>query len=152
MKLTIVRYGFGRNSTLGRLLMDGNPVAFTIEDERRMVKVKGETAIPLGTYPLHLRTEGGLHAKYAERFKGLHEGMLELQGVPNFQYVYLHVGNTAADSEGCPLIVGVPTVLGDGEFQGSGSEVAYRLVYGKVLKALKAGEAVTVMVSERGPE
>lgn len=151
MKLTIERFGFGKDSTLGRLLMDGNPVAFTIEDERRTVKVAGETCIPVGTYPIKLRTEGGLHAKYAERFKGIHEGMLWLEPVPGFTYVYLHVGNTDDDSEGCPLLVGTPTILGDGEFQGSGSEVAYKLVYGKVLKALKAGEAVTVLVTERKP-
>ena len=152
MKLTIERFGFGKDSTLGRLLMDGNPVAFVIEDERRAVKVRGETCIPVGHYTLKLRTEGGLHAKYAERFRGLHEGMLWISDVPGFEWVYLHVGNTDDDSEGCPLLVGTPAILGDGEFQGSGSEVAYKLVYGKVLKALKAGEAVTVMVSERGPE
>ncbi len=151
MKITIERFGYGKDSTLGRLLMDGNPVCFTIEDERRTVKVAGETCIPIGTFHVKLRTEGGLHAKYAERFRGLHEGMLWLDPVPGFTYVYLHVGNTDDDSEGCPLLVGTPAILGDGEFQGSGSEIAYKLVYGRVLKALKAGELVTVEVAERRP-
>ena len=149
MKLTIERFGFGRDSTLGRLLIDGNPVCFTIEDERRMAKVPGETCIPVGTFHVKLRTEGGLHAKYSERFRGTHEGMLHLQDVPGFTYVYLHVGNTDDDSEGCPLIVGTPALTPDGEFTGSGSEIAYKLVYGRVLKALKAGEAVTVLIRER---
>lgn len=151
MKLVIERFGFGKDSTLGRLLIDGNPVCFVIEDERRKVKVPGETCIPTGTYPIKLRKEGGLHEKYAVRFKGLHEGMMHLQDVPGFEFVYLHCGNTDDDSLGCPLVVSAPAILGDGEFQGSGSEIAYRLLYGMVLKAIKLGAQVMLEVRERQP-
>lgn len=149
MKLTLERFGYGLTSTLGRLWIDGIEVCYTIEDERRKSKVLAETAIPVGTYNVLLRTEGGLHEKYAKRFPKLHKGMLWLQDVPGFTYVYLHVGNTEKDSDGCPLLVSDPQVKG-GEFWGSGSELAYQFVYGKAVGRAAAGE-LTIEVRERSP-
>lgn len=77
---------------------------FTVEDEFRAVKVAKETRIPQGRYELKLRTEGGMHPKYAEKFKGLHRGMLWLQNVPGFEHVYIHIGNSDDNTEGCILV------------------------------------------------
>ena len=150
MKLALERFGFGLGSTLGALSLDGGPAGFTIEDERRKVKVPGETCIPTGTYALKLRTEGGLHEKYKARFT-FHRGMLWLQDVPDFKWVYLHVGNSDVDTDGCPLLVDVPLVTALGEFRGGASLPAYEKVYRRVLAALTAGEAVSLSISERGP-
>jgi len=147
MKLLIERFGFGVTSTLGRLSIDGVPQCFTIEDGRRRVKKPGETCIPVGTYAIKMRTEGALHAKYAQRFPAFHMGMLWLQDVPNFEYVYLHAGNTAKDSEGCPLLVTVPFVSSEGEFTGGQSATAYEAVYRKVWS--KLAEGVTLTIRER---
>lgn len=76
----------------------------TMEDTQRAVKVAGKTRIPAGTYKIKLRTEGDLTKKYQLKFPDIHKGMLWLQNVPGFEWVYIHVGNTAEDSEGCILV------------------------------------------------
>ena len=88
---TLERYGFGADSTLGKLW---RPTAtgrelegFPVEDESREITVPGETAIPRGTYELKLRTEGGMHEKYLRRHLEMHKGMLWLQNVPDFEWV-----------------------------------------------------------------
>ena len=95
MKLNVVRTQFGKDATNGLLFVNGVFEAFTLEDEIRDVKVKGETAIPLGEYEIKLRTVGGFHTKYTSKYgAAFHKGMLELQNVPNFQYILIHTGNT----------------------------------------------------------
>jgi hypothetical protein len=148
MKVLLERFGFGRNSTLGELWIDSTLMAFTIEDERRKVKKPGETCIPTGHYKLGLRTEGGMHPKYAKLFPTLHKGMLWLLDVPGFEYVYLHIGNTEADSEGCPLIVTTPVVLPSGEFQGSESKRAYERIYPRIANAIQ-GSGASITIRER---
>jgi len=153
MKLWLERFGFGKDSTLGRLSLDIDAaivhLCFTIEDERRKVKVPGETAIPTGVYEIALRTEGTLTKKYAKRFPEMHKGMLHLQSIPDFKFVYLHIGNDDDDTEGCPLTVTTPFVDGKGEFTGGGSKDAYVKLYQKVIAAMDAGESVMLTVSEK---
>lgn len=154
VRLWLERYGFGRDSTLGALHIaeDGRepvPLCFTIEDERRRVKVPGETCIPTGIYEIGYRTEGGMHERYSQRFSGLHRGMLHLQNVPDFEWVYLHIGNDDDDSRGCPLLVTTPIVTPSGEFYGGQSTDAYRQVYQLVAAALDTGEDVVIAVTER---
>lgn len=155
MNLELMRYGFGLDSTLGRLYVTGderNFECFTLEDERRTEKVRGETCIPPGSYEVTLRTEGGMHARYSERFPEWHKGMLWLRDVPDFEYIYLHPGNTDDDTEGCILPGRVPVTLPDGEFTVSRSTEAYRALYRKVAEALESGERVVVHVMEDARE
>jgi hypothetical protein len=93
-----------------------------------------------------------MHPRYLTRFPGLHRGMLWLQAVPGFEYVYLHVGNTDDDSEGCPLLVTTPIVDPSGEFRGELSVDAYKAVYQMVAAALDTSEDVVLAVSEREAE
>lgn len=58
-------------------------------------KIAGKTAIPAGRYEIR--------DTYSPRFK---KHVLELIGVPGFQGVRIHSGNTADDTEGC-LILGL---------------------------------------------
>lgn len=58
-------------------------------------KIAGKTAIPAGRYEIR--------DTYSPRFK---KHVLELIGVPGFQGVRIHSGNTADDSSGC-LILGL---------------------------------------------
>ena len=151
MTLEVMRYGFGLESTLGRLYVSGDArrfECFTLEDERRTLKVRGETAIPPGTYEITLRTEGGMHARYAERFPEWHRGMVWLREVPNFKYVYIHTGNTDDDTEGCILTGAVPVVLPDGEFEIAKSSEAYKKLYLKIAAAIEAHKRVTIHVME----
>ena len=63
MKLSIYRLNDNGQSTIGVLLIDGKFQGFTIEDEFRTIKIKGETRIPSGTYKVILRKEGGKHER-----------------------------------------------------------------------------------------
>jgi len=131
--------------------VDGLHECFTLEDERRRVKVQGETCIPAGRYEIRLRREGGLHQKYLARFPSTHLGMLWLQEVPGFNWIYLHIGNDEAETDGCPLLGRVPVILPDGEFRVASSTQAYLALYGRVTDAMERGERVFIEVNERGP-
>lgn len=148
MNLELVRFGYGKDSTLGRLSVDGEFECFTLEDERREVKVYGETCIPEGRYEILLRTEAGKHERYLDRFPELHRGMLWLQDVPDFEFIYLHIGNKEDQTLGCPLTGTVPLIMPDGEFEVARSKDAYLALYRKVLPPLLIEERVFIHVSE----
>jgi len=145
MKLTVVRTQLGLDATNGILLIDDLFECYTLEDQYQTVKVMHETCIPEGTYDIKFRKTGGFHAKYTERYKNAHYGMLELQDVPGFKYILIHTGNTDEHTSGC-LIVGETQqdleVSKDG-FIGS-SAVAYKKMYSKVAKELLQGKKVTI--------
>ena len=155
LNLTLERFGFGEQSTVGSLYLDGHDLrerlCFTLEDQRRLgQKVAGETSIPLGTYEILLRDEGGMHQSYLRRFMDLpHHGMLWLQNVSDFEWVYLHVGNDHEDSSGCPLLGNTPNVDEAGEFRVSQAPAAYRRVYPMLAEPLVTGERVVLQVTER---
>jgi hypothetical protein len=69
--------------------------------------------------------------------------MLWVNDVPGFEYVYLHIGNTEADTEGCILIgngcVRRPPSLLD-------STSAYKKLYPMVYQAIENGKTVTIEV------
>ena len=90
MKLTVVRTQFGTDATNGLLFIDGIFECYTLEDQYQAVKVMHETCIPEGTYDIQFRKTGGFHAKYSERYKNAHYGMLHIQDVPNFTYILKH--------------------------------------------------------------
>lgn len=119
------------NATFGILTIGGVVVA-TLEDMMRDEKVYGETAIPAGTYKLELRNEGSKTKHYAKRFPKMHKGMIWLRDVPNFTYVYIHIGNFPQDTEGCILV---------GEKARSrslqSSTKAYKRIYPKIAKMIQ---------------
>lgn len=98
----------------------------SMEDGHKDVKVKGKTRIPAGTYKIKLRNEGTLTQKYTQKFPDIHKGMLWIQNVPGFEYIYIHLGNTSQDSEGCILVGN--SINYDTGFQGD-SVAAYRSLY-----------------------
>jgi hypothetical protein len=75
--------------------------------------------------------------------------MLELQDVPNFQYILIHTGNTDEHTAGCLLVGETQQDLDKGKdgFVG-GSGDAYKKLYPKVRDALLAGEKVTIKYSD----
>jgi len=93
MKIEIKRLYKTTNSTIGELLVDGIWECYTLEDIERPVKIKGETAIPRGTYKIIINQ--------SNRFKKLLPLFLN---VPNFEGVRIHPGNTNHDTEGCILV------------------------------------------------
>ena len=115
MKLTLKRIARKEGYTIGRLYIDDAYFCDTLEDRDRgleesmpldmikRIKVKGETAIPTGTYELSMRH---ISPKYSRKKAFAFTGgvMPRLLNVPGYEGVLIHSGNTAADSEGCILV------------------------------------------------
>ena len=144
MKLVNYRYSSQSRTTLGALHIDGKFECHSLEDRHRDVKVMGETRIPSGTYKIGLRTVGGHHIKYSNKFPDIHQGMLHVLDVPNFKYILIHIGNGEKDTMGC-LLVGQEAnnnKLYKGQI--TNSTTAYFELYKKVIKAIDEGEEVTI--------
>lgn len=150
MEIRLDRFIHNHNDTVGRMFIDGKFYAYTLEDEHRDVKVKGETRIPAGTYEIKLRTEGGFHTRYLTRFGAdFHKGMLHLQNVPGFEFILIHTGNTERDTEGC-ILVGKEISLhskGDSIQQ---STAAYKELYPVIRDELLKGNKVEIKIGNHG--
>tara|TARA_R110000744_G_scaffold9052_4_gene29452 strand:+ start:209 stop:742 length:534 start_codon:yes stop_codon:yes gene_type:complete len=148
MSLEVLRFSTSDDSTGGALFDTSNKrkfLAYTLEDEKRVEKITGETRIPAGTYSIDLRTVGGFHQKYRARFGiEFHKGMLHILDVPNFDYILIHCGNTDDDTAGCLLIgdTTVQNITREG-FIGSSTE-AYKRVYPPILYHLETGGEVKI--------
>jgi hypothetical protein len=75
----------------------------------------------------------------------MHKGMLWLRDVPGFEWVYIHIGNTDDDTEGC-ILVG-ETIDYESGFMGR-SVKAYRYIYPLIATAIEIGEAVTLEIED----
>lgn len=149
MKLKVLRFSSQEDSTSGLLFLENNYglefICYTLEDEYRSEKVRGETRVPCGTYKIELRTQGGFHEKYKKRFASFHKGMLHVVNVPGFEYILIHTGNTDEHTAGC-LLVGDSqennVIIKDG-FIGKSTN-AYKRIYPDIAKAILKGEDVTI--------
>lgn len=151
MTLEVFRFSPGADSTLGILTAEGDFSCFTCEDEFRAVKVAGETRIPGGTYEIILRNEGGKNKKYAQRYP-FHKGMLWLQDVPGFEWIYIHTGNDDDDSLGCILVgYGGERDVGQGGGMVSRSRQAYSDLYQRIIARIEAGEKVQIIIHDHLP-
>ena len=91
------------DSTLSALYTpDREFLGFVIEDGARPKKIKGRTRIPGGTYRLRKRTWGRFYDRYRSVFG--HGWVPELEDVPLFADILIHIGNTIEDTRGCLLI------------------------------------------------
>lgn len=149
MKLKVLRFSSQADCTNGLLFEDSDIgllfMAYTLEDEHRVLKVKGETRIPAGIYNINFRNEGGFNERYKKRFPGIHQGMLEVCEVPNFEYILIHCGNTDEHTAGC-LLVGDSQennkIIKDG-FIGKSTN-AYKRIYQDIARELTKGNEVTI--------
>lgn len=105
IKIKVVRDTFTANCTLGKMYINGEYFAETLEDvdrglhqdlsteENQKLKVYGETCIPYGKYK-------GL-VSLSARLKRVLPLILDVEG---FQGIRIHKGNTKKDSLGCILV------------------------------------------------
>ena len=149
MQLEVVRFSSEVDSTNGALFDISNGtrrfLCYTLEDEHRDEKVKGETRIPSGEYRISFRRIGGFHEKYASRFRTIHKGMLWVRDVPGFEYILIHCGNTDEHTSGCLLLGDTQEnnqVKKDGLI--GHSTRAYFRVYPYIASALERKEEVTI--------
>ena len=153
LRLEVVRFSSEKDSTNGLLfdITDGKKafLGYTLEDELREQKIKGETRIPEGEYEITLRTFGGFHDRYASRFRDIHVGMLWVRDVPGFSDILIHCGNTDEDTSGC-LLVG--DTQENNQIKKNGfighSTRAYFRIYPLVANELRDGKRVTIKYTD----
>lgn len=112
MRLTLKRIANRPTYCIGRLYINGKYFCDTLEDtdrgmssvmsedELKELKIKGETAIPVGIYKVLIT--------YSPKYK---KNMPLINNVPAFSGIRIHSGNSAKDTEGC-ILVGKNTVVG----------------------------------------
>lgn len=142
--IDLYRYNSANDHTNGLILVDGEFICYTLEDEYRAVKLKGETRIPDGEYKITFRTVGGFHNRYKDKFGSWHKGMLWLRDVPNFEYILIHAGNDDDDTAGC-ILVGSGNMRGE-NFIPSSVE-AYKKLYPLIRNNLLQGNTTTIKVT-----
>lgn len=147
-QLIVKRIRQGNNSTLSELSIAGQFVCFGLEDRIRKEKIPGQTAIPAGTYPLKLRKAGGMHDRYTRLVPKIHQGMIEICAIPNFTYVYIHMGNNHHHTAGC-LLVGNIWIRDLGDYMVHESRLAYLALYQRILQLMEEGE---LWISIQDPE
>lgn len=124
MELILKRIALRSEYTIGKLYVDGEYVADTIEDTVRdldkdgkfangEVKIPGKTAIPYGRYEITMKVKSPKYSNFSKySWAKKYDGYLpRLLNVSQFDGVLMHVGNSALDSEGC-IIVGENKVVG----------------------------------------
>jgi hypothetical protein len=133
MEIIVTRNHHTANTTGSIIYLEGATAAGFICYGIEPGVGSGKGPIPAGLYKVGIRTVGEFHAKYAARFP-YHVGMLEVLGVPGFEAILLHCGNSFADTKGCLLL---------GRQFKSGvlfeSEKAYTFLYNTVIAAAMAG-------------
>ena len=153
MKLLVDRAWKKETYTVSRLFIDGVRFCEVIEDKDRGLnqsqpithiisrKVWGETAIPSGTYVVRMDV---VSPKYqaVKWYNDLCKGkMPRLEGVPGFDGILIHPGNTALDSWGC-LLPGKNTKVG----QVTASRETFKVLYDKMKTAHDRGEQITIEI------
>jgi hypothetical protein len=100
MRFTQFRAPSVGGATLSKLWLNGAHICDICEDEVREIpgapvsdwKIYGVTAIPTGLYRITL--EDSVH---------FGPNTLTVTGVPGYEHIRIHGGNTSADTEGCLL-------------------------------------------------
>ncbi len=153
MKLTLIRRFRGSAYSIGSLYVDGKLFSDTLEDTDRgltskmnlaqisAAKIYGQTAIPLGEYEVRMDVVSERFASryWAKPYKGK---LPRLVGVPGFEGVLIHPGNSPADTLGCIL-------PGENKAKGKvlySANTFYRLMNTHLVPAYKRGERITIEI------
>lgn len=122
MELLLERIARRDTYTIGHLSIDGKRFCDTCEDTDRGLrqdlplsvnqakKRRGITAIPVGRYRVTLDVKSPKYSK-KKQYDFCNGFVPRLINVPAFEGILIHIGNTAADSEGC-ILVGRNTKVG----------------------------------------
>ena len=143
MKLKLIRTKQIKDATFGILFVDNKFECFTLEDGERAQKISGETRIPEGIYKIEFRRALSPKTKKYRQKYPYFTWHLHLQDVPEFKYIYIHVGNTSLHTDGC-ILVGED--LDTMRMQVLNSEKAFNKIYNKVSAALTRGERVWIEI------
>ncbi len=148
MLITVKRLISNTNETLSAIYVDDDLQCWGLEDEHRIVKVSGETRILSGTYSVKLRSAGSIHPKYLKKFPDMHKGMLWLQDVLGFTYIYFHIGNTDEHTAGCILVAQDTHIDNSGTITLKNSQIGYTAFYERVINAAWHGSLEVEIIDE----
>ncbi|MCQ2279693.1 MAG: DUF5675 family protein [Bacteroidales bacterium] len=149
MEIEIVRKYFKSAYTIGTMLINGSYFCDTLELPDRglfqgmpkeigeTVKITGNTAIPVGRYPLGLRT-----SKFSKEYDG--KKLPQLFSVDFFTNIRIHHGNSPADTEGC-IIIGTNSSKG----KLSGTRKMVDKFIDLTCEAIDRGEKVFVTITRQ---
>jgi len=116
---------------IGRVFVNNELFCYSIEDAYRTTKIKGETCIPDGIYPLATRFSPHFSKTY-------NHDMIWVQNVPGFEFILIHWGNTISDTEGC-LIIGDKIGIVNQKDAVLNSKATYLKFYSRVISQITAG-------------
>ena len=133
--LSVIRKADRDTYTIGKMYINGEYFCDTLEDKVRVMnsindKIKGETAIPAGTYKITLE----MSPRFKRKLPLLHD-------VPYFSGILIHRGNTAKDTHGC-ILVGENKVKGQ-VINSTKAEVALMDI---LTKAVSKGDTIDIEV------
>jgi hypothetical protein len=150
--------------TLSRFFFDGKEKGVGVEDEKREVKVHGETCIPCDTYDMGLRNspkfshffyrddEGNLLEEKMRvtkenkaKYHTPHE-LVWVMNVPGFEFILWHWGNSDDDTHGCYIVGSIFGTITDQKGV-LASKMKYKEIYPILWRSIKAGK-VTVEYKE----
>ena len=142
MKILVLRQYKYENCTISDVYINGAFTCYCLEDKDRglrqdmpladimKIKVKGQTAIPTGTYNVKIT--------YSPKFK---KNLPLVENVPGYSGIRFHPLNTDKDTEGC---------LGFGWWLGKESIIASKMYTERINRmiadALDLGDTVTLEI------
>ena len=118
----------------------------TLEDTFKAAKIKRETRIPSGRYEIKFREILSGKTKQYRKDYDWFVWHLELQNVPDFKYVYLHIGNYPKDTDGC-ILVGNLLDTRAKNFIGN-SSLGFENFYEEISKYLNDGKNVFINIKD----
>ena len=138
MKLEVKRIAKQGTYTIGKLFIDGEYFCDTLEDVCRgltqnmteaqiaQIKVKGQTAIPSGTYKVDIT--------FSQKFK---KYLPILENVKGFEGIRIHSGNDSDDTEGCLLV---------GKNKAKGQVLESRDTFNKLMNKIWNDKNITITI------
>lgn len=155
MKITVERFAFKKNYTIGRMYLDGKFFCDTLEDydrkldstmsldEIKKIKVKNETAIPTGTYNVTIN-EQSPRFKSRSQYTFCNGKLPRLKDVPGYEGVLIHIGNRPSDTSGC-ILVGENKAVGQVLY----STKTFGNLYEKLIEANRNGEQILIEIKRK---
>jgi Family of unknown function (DUF5675) len=142
MKLALQRLVLTANSTCGNLFVNDALQCWTLEEPFK--DGLSGSCITAGTYEVTLGPSPKFQGSSDpwERTQG--QCIPHLQGVPNRQFILIHWGNTAKNTEGC-ILVGHSHSQ---DFIGQ-SRAAFTELIEKLKDAVNNGETISLVVEDR---
>lgn len=153
MTLKLIRSYLGPKYTIGHLYINGQYFCDTIEDVDRGLsqkmkkedilkkKIKHQTAIPVGKYPIVMNVISGKYV-VKQKYKFTNGRMPRLLSVPGFDGILIHPGTTQEDSSGC-IIVGLNKQVG----QVVNSFETFQRLWDLLEKARKKNETISIEIT-----